>query len=332
MVFTTLELGYNKIMDIQKQPKIVVTGGTGFAGSHLIEQLLAKGYTNIFSTTFSAVDPSLRFLPDDHYRKVDLSSPEATEEFFKEIQPDWVFHLASFAYVGKSFDKARELFANNINLQLNVLESIKNHAKNAKILTIGSAEEYGMVTPPLEKIDESVGLFPVNPYAVSKVTQDLLAHSYFLSFNLHIVRARPFNHIGTRQTGDFAVPAFVKQIVAIEKGEQKTLRVGNLDAVRDFSSVVDVVQAYILLMEKGVEGEVYNIGSGVGIQIEAVVQKLSSMANVPIVVETDPGRIRPLDVPGLIADNGKMRSLGWEPKVSIDEELQNVLDEWRKKE
>lgn len=311
--------------------KIVVTGGSGFAGSHLIEELLSLGYTNIYSTTFSQVDEKTALLPLDRYLQVDLSDTEATLNFFEKLKPTWVFHLASFAYVGKSFEKARELFSNNINLQLNVLDAVRTHCPQARVLTIGSAEEYGMVDRSIEKIDESVPLCPVNPYAVSKVTQDLLANSYFLSYKLNIVRARPFNHIGTRQTGDFAVPAFAKQIVAIEKGEQQSLRVGSLEAFRDFTSVQDMARAYILLMEKGIVGEVYNIGSGVGIQMKTVVEKLISFAKVPITVEVDPSRIRPLDAPGLIADNGKIGSLGWSPSVSIDSELQNVLEEWRKK-
>lgn len=312
-------------------PRILVTGGTGFAGSHLIEELLAAGYTDIYSTTFSPPDGSAQLLASDHYVQVDLSVSDATKAVFEKIKPDWVFHLAAFAYVGKSFDKARELFSNNINLQLNVLDAIKETVPAARVLTIGSAEEYGMTDENLEKIDESVPLNPVNPYAVSKVTQDLLAQSYFFSYKLNIIRARPFNHIGTRQTGDFAVPAFAKQIVAIEQGKQETLQVGSLDAVRDFTSVKDMVRAYVLLMERGEVGQVYNIGSGTGVQIKKIVDQMISLSSVPIQIELDPKRIRPLDVPGLIADNRKIGSLGWKPNVSIETELHNVLEEWRKK-
>lgn len=314
-----------------KQPTILVTGGTGFAGSHLIEALLAAGYTSIYSTTFSPPDPAVQFLPADHYVQVDLSDSEATQALFARIKPDWVFHLAAFAYVGKSFDRARELFSNNINLQLNVLDAIRSHCPEARVLTIGSAEEYGMVQPPKPTIDEETGLFPVNPYAVSKVTQDLLAHSYYLSYKLNIIRVRPFNHIGTRQTGDFAVPAFAKQIVAVERGEQQTIHVGKIDAIRDFTSVTDVVRGYILLMEKGEVGQVYNIGSGKGIVIKDLLEMMIRYSTRPMTIETDQGRIRPLDVPGLIADNGKIRALGWSPVIPIETELQNVIEEWREK-
>lgn len=308
---------------------ILITGGTGFAGSHLIEELLKQGYTDIYSTVFSAPTGKLLPLPLNHYIQVDLSDKEATVGLVKKVKPDWVFHLASFAYVGKSFEKAEELFSNNIRLQLSLLEAMRVHAANARILTIGSAEEYGVVPEGTKKIDESFPLNPVNPYAVSKVTQDLLANSYFLSYKLQIVRARPFNHIGTRQTGDFAIPSFARQIVAIERGEQEVLYVGNLTAVRDFTCVEDMVKAYILLMEKGKVGDVYNIGTGVGLTMKEIVDMLCSLAKKKIVIQEDASRIRPLDVPILIADNEKVRSLGWKPQGRIIDSLQAVLEEFR---
>ncbi len=311
------------------QPRILVTGGTGFAGSHLIEELLASGYTNIYSTTFSPPPENVKFLADDHYIQVDLSNGEATQALLKTVKPDWIFHLASFAYVGKSFEKARELFTNNINLQLNLLDGVKAICPQARVLSIGSAEEYGVVDLDLDYIDEHVSLNPVNPYAVSKTTQDLLSNSYYLSYKLNIVRARPFNHIGTRQTGDFAVPSFVKQIVEIEQGKKQTLEVGNLQGIRDFTSVKDMVRAYIVLLEKGAVGDVYNIGSGTGIQMQEIVNQLVGLSTVPITVEQDEARLRPLDVPKLIADNRKIQSLGWELQISINEELEKIIEEWR---
>jgi GDP-4-dehydro-6-deoxy-D-mannose reductase len=316
---------------IENQPTILVTGGTGFAGSHLIEELLTQGYTNIYSTTFSKPDDTVRFLPESSYKKVDLSDPQATQDLFAQVKPDWVFHLASFAYVGKSFEKARELFGNNIGLQLSVLDAIHTQVPQARVLTIGSAEEYGIVGENVDRIDEDTALNPVNPYAVSKVTQDLLAQSYVFSYQMNIIRARPFNHIGVRQTGDFAIPAFVNQIIQIERGTQDKLHVGNLEGIRDFTSADDMVKAYILLMEKGVVGEVYNIGSGKGWKMNDVVEMLLSLANKPITVEADPQRFRPLDVPKLIADNKKMVALGWQPTIDIKPTLQEVLEEGRKK-
>lgn len=312
-----------------KTQRILVTGGTGFAGSHLIEELQAQGYSDIHSTTFSAPKDAVKFLPSENYHQLNLSDRSATAALIKELQPDWIFHLASFAYVGKSFDKADELFENNINLQLSMLDAVRLNAPSARLLTIGSAEEYGVVPENLELIGEDCLLNPVNPYAVSKCTQDLLAGSYALSYKLDIVRARPFNHIGTRQTGDFALPAFAKQIVAIERGEQAELLVGNLNGIRDFTAVRDMARAYILLMEKGVRGEIYNIGSGVGVKMEEVVDLLVSMAKTKITVAQDSSRLRPLDVARLIADNGKIRALGWSPEIELKTSLEAILADWR---
>lgn len=310
---------------------ILVTGGTGFAGSHLIDQLLASHFENIHTTTFSASKEETPKLSPENYHQLDLIDMDKTAELIATLKPDWIFNLASFAYVGKSFEKAKELFVNNINLQLSVLEAVRLHSPKSRVLTIGSAEEYGIVSPTGATIREDAGFNPVNPYAVSKTAQDLLANSYFLSYGLDIVRARPFNHIGTHQTIDFAIPGFAKQIVEIERGKQAKLLVGNLDGVRDFTSVDDVVRAYILLMQKGEKGGVYNIGTGIGYTMRDIVKKLSGLSVVPIEIEVDRTRLRPLDVARLVADNTKVRSLGWEPKDSIEEVLRQVLDEWRTK-
>lgn len=313
------------------QPLILVTGGTGFAGSHLVEHLLAKGYTNVHTTCFHVPEESELTLPYDHYHQVDLTKTEDTKVLFDDLRPDWIFHLASFAYVGKSFDKAPELFENNINLQLSVLEAVRQVCPQARLLTIGSAEEYGVIDEGTALISEACPLNPVNPYAISKVTQDLLAQSYFLSFKLNVLRTRSFNHIGTGQTGDFAVPAFVQQIVKIERGEQEKLFVGNLEGVRDFTSVDDMVDAYILLMEKGEVGDVYNIGTGKGYHMQEIIDILCSLSTATIVLERDETRLRPLDVPRLVADNSKIRALGWNPTKEISIVLQEVLEEWRQK-
>lgn len=309
--------------------KILVTGGAGFAGSHLIEELIQQGFPDIYSTSFSTPNKASLILSQDRYIQVDLTDIEATATLIQELQPDWIFHLASFAYVGKSFEKAEELFSNNIQLQLSLLEAVRLHSPQSRVLTIGSAEEYGIVPDGLGPIDESFPLNPVNPYAVSKVTQDLLANSYFLSYGLNIVRARPFNHIGIRQTGDFAIPAFAKQIVAIERKEQQELKVGNLTGIRDFTAVKDMVRAYIVLMQKGIQGEVYNIGTGKGTKMSDVVEILTSLSIETIEVKEDLSRMRPLDVSVLIADNEKIRALGWEPREDLKETLAQVIEYWR---
>lgn len=315
----------------QSDATVLITGGTGFAGSHLIEALVAAGYTNIHTTVFRDPPADLaELLPPDHFHPTDLTDQVATTELIKTLQPDHLYHLASFAAVGSSYGGVREVLTNNIGLQVNVLEAVKKHVPNARVLAIGSADGYGLSESPEElPVTEAHPLRPVNPYSVSKVAQDLLAYSYSRAYKLAIVRAIPFNHFGERQSPDFALPAFMTQIVKIERGEQEELRVGNLSAIRDLTDVKDIVQAYIVLMEQGEPGQTYNIGSGRGVQMQTVVDKLVSMAEKPVQVVQDPDRMRPIDVPELVAANAKMKALGWQPRHSLDESLKRTLSWYR---
>jgi GDP-4-dehydro-6-deoxy-D-mannose reductase len=310
--------------------RILITGGTGFAGSHLVEALLKKGLTDIHVTNFSDT-PSLvhQLLPADNIHTVDLADAEATAKLFYALQPNHVYHLAAYAAVGDSFQKTKAILENNLILQLNVLDAIKRHVADARTLVVGSAMEYDFSQVKAPTIDEQVPLGPVSPYAVSKVLQDLLGYSYARSYQLDIVRTRPFNHIGERQSPDFVVSAFAQQIVAIEKGQQDSLQVGNLEAVRDFTDVKDVVQAYITLMEKGLAGEVYNIGSGRGYTVRQILDMLIELAKVEITVQTDPNRLRPADVPITVANIDRIKQLGWQPTIDIKQTLQRVLEYWR---
>jgi GDP-4-dehydro-6-deoxy-D-mannose reductase len=313
-----------------QSPVILITGGTGFAGSHLIEALLAKGYTNIHTTHFGPNTQLTNLASQIQLHQIDLTQRDATLALFQEVQPTQVYHLASFAAVGKSFEQAEPLLHNNTILQLNVLEAMRQFTPTARLLSIGSAEEYGTVAVQHE-LDESTPFNPINPYAVSKVTQEMLSLAFFTSYQLQIVRARPFNHIGEKQSLDFVIPAFVSQIVKIERGEQDVLKVGNLSAVRDFTDVKDMVQAYIALMEKGQVGEVYNIGSGKGWQIKEILDKLIQLSTTQITVEQDPTRMRPSDVPYFVANSTKVKQLGWSPTIPIEETLQRILLDWRQR-
>lgn len=309
--------------------RILVTGASGFAGSHLVEALQRVGTAEVFGTAYGSKNSLDGILQEDHVVAVNLLDSVQVKSLFDQVQPDQVYHLASFAFVGQSFDRAAELLNNNIVLQANVLDAIKNSTPKARTLIIGSAEEYGMSQQGEIPINEDHPLRPVNPYAVSKVAQDLLAYAYTVSHHLDVVRVRPFNHIGERQTADFAIPAFAKQIVAIERGQQDVMRVGNLTGTRDFTDVKDVVRAYIALMEKGVSGEVYNVGSGVGVKMSDIVQKLVSMSTAKIAVTEDKSRFRPLDIPEIVADSSKVQALGWKPMIPLDETLKRVLEYWR---
>ncbi len=314
-----------------KDLPILITGGTGFAGGHLIAELLTQGYTDIHATHFGS-QPIPQFSQPVTFHQLNLTDETATNLLFEKLQPASIYHLASFAAVGKSFERASSLLNNNITLQLNVLNAAVKFTPHARILIIGSAEEYGRTNLQTgESIDESYPLNPSEPYGVSKVAQDLLAQTFFYAFNLPVIRVRPFNHIGEGQTADFVVASFASQIAAIEQGQQTTLKVGNLSAVRDFTDVKDMVKAYILLMEKGVPGQVYNVGSGHGLTIQDVLNKLIQLAGDKIEIETDPSRMRPSDIPYFTANNQKISKLGWSPTIPIETTLQRILADWRKR-
>ncbi len=313
---------------------ILVTGGTGFAGRHLLQTLLDAGYTNLHTTHFGS--QSLPEVCQSEYvsvHKVNLTVPTEVNELIKRVSPSQIYHLASFAAVGKSFEQAEHIINNNVMLQLHLLNAVKEFAAAAKILIIGSAEEYGRVPKELQgrKIDESFPFNPINPYAVTKVTQDLLAQAFYFSYKLQILRVRPFNHIGEGQTIDFVIPAFASQIVAVEQGKQPAIQVGNLSSVRDFTDVRDMVRAYVTVMEKGTVGDVYNIGSGKGWKIQEVLDMLLAHSSQKITVEVDQSRLRPSDVEYFVADATKIQELGWSPQVPLTETLEMILNEWRKK-
>ena len=309
--------------------KILVTGATGFAGSHLVELLLKDAGVEVFGTTFSKGSESAFGLDAEHLISVDLTNAPATDAMVARIQPDQIYHLAAFAFVGKSFERAEEVLENNSKVQLHMLEAVRARAPRARMLSIGSAEEYGFSEPGELPIKETHSFRPINPYAVSKVTQEMLALAYQKSFALDVVRVRPFNHIGERQSAEFAIPSFVKQIVAVERGNQQVMTVGSLHAVRDFTDVKDMVSGYVAVMNRGQSGEVYNLGSGIGVSMQRVVELLQEISKRDIVLETDVSKVRPFDVPEIIADIAKAKRLGWTPSIPLKESLQRVLEYWR---
>ncbi|MBU1885965.1 GDP-mannose 4,6-dehydratase [Patescibacteria group bacterium] len=317
-----------------KQPTILITGGTGFVGSHLVEALIESGQKNIHVTNYSDKPGFVhQLLPPEQIHKLDLTDQEKTFALIKKLQPNHIYHLASLAAVGKSFNNTKQVLDNNTQLQLNILEAVKQFTPQSRLLVIGSAMEYDLINSypghSSQAVTETYPLGPASPYGVSKTIQDLLAYAYAQSFNLDIIRVRPFNHIGERQTPDFAVPAFAQQIVAIENGQQKNLKVGNLTAVRDFTDVKDMVKAYLLLMEKGKSGQVYNIGTGHGYEMQKVLDILISLAKTKIEVEIDQARMRPSDVPIAVANPKKIQDLGWQPTIKLEKTLERILLYWR---
>ncbi len=310
--------------------KILITGGTGFVGSHLVQALQAQTeekeihITSLHSPKTLSASPST---PQIH--PLDLTQADAVSALIQDLQPSQIYHLASIASVPASLAEPRQVIDNNFALTLNLLEAVRLYAPNTRLLLVSSADIYAR-RPDLASLDETVLLDPSNPYSASKAAQDLLAGTYYHSYNLDIIRARPFNHFGPGQAPGFVIADFAQQIAAIEAGQAPpVIKVGNLSAARDFTAVQDIVQAYILLMAQGASGAIYNLGSGQATPIQAILDQLLALATTPIQVETDPTRLRPSDNPHICANISKIRTLGWQPQIPLDQALTKVLQYYR---
>jgi GDP-4-dehydro-6-deoxy-D-mannose reductase len=316
--------------------RVLITGITGFAGSHLAEYFLAeRPEVEVYGTyrwrsrreNIEGIEHKLRLL------ECDLSDPVAVRKALETSRPDAIYHLAAQSFVPSSWVAPLQTLHDNVAGQANIFEAVRSLGLDPAIQIACSSEEYGLVLPDEVPIKETNPLRPLSPYAVSKVTQDYLGYQYFMSYGIRCIRTRGFNHTGPRRGEVFVTSNFSKQVASIEAGLQEpVIRVGNLDAVRDFTDVRDMVRGYVLATEKGKPGEVYNLASGNAITIRAMLDKLISMAKVEVKVETDPARLRPSDVEVLIGDASKFRAdTGWEPKIPFDKTLSDLLDYWRER-
>ena len=266
--------------------------------------------------------------------QVDLLDRDRVLSLVREIQPQWVFHLAALSSPAASWDDPAGTIATNAGLEANLLAALVEQKPMPRVVVVGSADEYGRQVGRRRRLDEATPLRPLTPYGVSKVTQDLLALQYHLSHGLPAIRMRPFNHAGPRQAPHFAVASFAQQIARIELGKQAPiLKVGNLEARRDFTDVRDIVRAYLLAAEKGKPGEVYNIGSGSAPRLRELVAKLLKMARASITLEVDPTRTRPVEAEVYVCDARRFERLtGWRPRIGLDTMLRDTLEDWRRHE
>jgi GDP-4-dehydro-6-deoxy-D-mannose reductase len=251
----------------------------------------------------------------------------------EEARPDLIFHLAGQASVGESWKRPDVTFAVNAAGALNLLEELHMLGLRPRVLLVGSSEQYGVVTPEENPVREDHPLRPVTPYAVAKAAQDMLGYQYYAGYALDVLRVRAFNHFGPWQPPAFVIASFARQIALIEAGRaEPVVRVGNLEARRDFLAVQDVVRAYLALAEHGRAGEAYNVGSGVALTIREILDSLIAEAAVPIRVEIDQALLRPLDVPIVYADTSRLRQdTGWAPALSVPAALAATLDYWRER-
>jgi GDP-4-dehydro-6-deoxy-D-mannose reductase len=294
--------------------RVLVTGAAGFVGRHLCDHLAASG------------DEPVPIGWPAGERAVDVTDANAVRRAVEAARPDAVAHLAGVSSVAASHRDPSHAFAVNVLGAVHVLAAVQEVAPQARVLLVGSSEMYGAV-PPGSRATEEWALRPLSPYAASKVAAEVAGFQFQRARGLAVISARAFNHLGRGQRTDFVVPSFAEQIAVIRRGKgEPVLRVGNLEAVRDFSHVADVVEAYRLLLQRGMPGEAYNVCSGEGHTIRAVLDRLLALAGVQARVEVDPSRFRPTELPSLVGDSGKLQRLGWRPRRSLDDALRDALE------
>lgn len=311
------------------QSPVLVTGAAGFAGGHLVERLRHDGPVVGWYRP-GAPPPAAGLSLGDavEWRAVDLRDTAAVETAIAEARPHAIYHLAGAANQGAAWAQTDVTFELNVRATHVLLRAVGRHVPGARVLVTTSAAVYAPSDAPLH---EQAPIGPRTPYGVSKLAQEMLAVAAARDEHLDVVVVRPFNHIGPGQDLGFFAPAFARQIARIEAGiEPGPMRVGNLDARRDLMDVRDTVRAYTLLMRHGRRGGIYNVCRGEAIAIGALLDLLRADVAVPVDVEVDPARLRPVDVPLLVGDHGRLTEItGWQPQIPLARTLRDVLDEQR---
>jgi GDP-4-dehydro-6-deoxy-D-mannose reductase len=297
--------------------RALITGVSGFVGRHLVAHLEACG---------DEVEGC-----DREDGSIDIDDRVSIDRILHRFEPEVVYHLAGWSDIGGSWNEPEATFRANAQGTLNVLLACKD-AGVERVLSISSADVYGIVSEHELPIDEGAPLRPVSPYAASKVAADYLGLQAWLGWKLPVLRVRAFNHLGPGQSPKFVAPALAERIARNERDGGTEVPVGNLTARRDFTDVRDVVRAYRLLMEHGEGGEAYNVCSGVDVAIDDIADRLVASARSPMKLRHDPALERPVDVPVLRGDNTRLnKATGWTPSIPLDQTLADVLDEMRER-
>jgi len=316
--------------------KYLITGFSGFVSKHFLDHLDTLGYAiDVHGADVNEPEFDINAFKNVSckFSKVDLLDKEAVNGVINSFRPDYILHLASFSSVAFSWANPAKSFANNTGIFLNLLESVRENDVKCRILSVGSSEEYGNVDPTEIPLKETSDVRPVSPYAVARVSQEMLSTVYVEGYGLDIVLTRSFNHIGPGQRDTFVISSFVKKIVEITNiGTSGSIETGDLTIVRDFLDVRDVVAAYHLLLEKGEKGEVYNICSGTGTSLKEVVERIAHQAGVEIQTTQNPDLVRLNDNVVIIGDNTKIKkAVTWEINYSLNDSLKDIIDYWKNK-
>ncbi|GAB4325640.1 MAG: GDP-mannose 4,6-dehydratase [Candidatus Sumerlaeia bacterium] len=312
---------------------VLVTGAGGFVGRHLGRMLIGEGFAVAGTVLGGPRAAAMGEAVADGVEPIecDLTSKSRVRAVVRSVRPAAVVHLAAQSHVPTAWKKPELTFRVNVLGTLHLLQAVEREAPDARVLLVGSAEIYGRAAPGGQPVNESQPLAPLNPYAVSKAAADLLGGQWAASTALHIVRARPFNHTGPGQTGDYVCAAFARQAAAIALGRQAPrVVVGNLNVRRDFLDVRDVCRAYLALLRHGEPGGVYNIASGRPRSIRTILKKLLKFTGRQVQVVVDPNKFRPADQPVLCGDAGRLRAAtGWRPAIPFDQTLRDMFEWWK---
>jgi GDP-4-dehydro-6-deoxy-D-mannose reductase len=309
--------------------RIFITGATGFAGSHLVDLLLAEGHELFGLVHGETSHQPVRVHPRFQASVGNLLDLADLVAAVQEARPDVIYHLAGQASPSRSWQDPALTLAVNSGGTANILEAARAVGR-PRVVVVTSADIYGLVQPKSMPLTEESPPRPHHPYGVSKWAAGQLVPLYWQRYRLPVVEARPFNHIGPRQTLGFAVPDFASQLAAIKLGRREpTVSVGNLDAERDFTDVRDVVRAYRLLAEHGRPGATYLVCSGRAVTIKTVLETLIELSGTEIEVTYDPERIRPSEIPRLVGSYARLAAdTGWQPVIDLRQSLADALDDW----
>jgi len=321
--------------------RILITGVTGFVGSHMADFLFQRDPdAEIYATKrwhLSKMDNVRQIKDRIYWIDCDLTDPVSTRIAVEKAAPDQIFHFAAESFVSPSWSNPHRYMSVNYNGTVNLLEAMRLAESSARLLIPGSGEEYGEIEESELPIRETSALRPVNPYAVTKIAQDLIGSVYFRSYGLNVIRTRAFNHEGPRRANVFGIPWYAYQIARVEAGLQgPELRVGHIDDRRNFTHVADMVEAYWLAMEKLPAGELFLVGSEDEASVHTFREALEALISLSpaahITYRIDPEFVRPTQVPRLIADTSRFReATGWRPKIAYEKILSDTLDYWRQR-
>jgi GDP-4-dehydro-6-deoxy-D-mannose reductase len=317
--------------------KYLITGYSGFVSHHFLNYLESRQEAcsvlgvDINEPVFDI--HSYKYVQNT-FKKINLLDKAQVDDILQSYLPDYILHLASYSSVANSWKNPVMSFVNNTNIFLNLVDQVRLENLNCRILSIGSSEEYGKVNAESLPLHEQLPTNPVSPYAVARVSQEMLSQIYAKSYGLDVVLTRSFNHIGPGQSDVFAISSFAKKMVDIKyhSSANKAITVGDIDIIRDFVDVRDVVKAYFLLLQNGEKGEIYNICSGMGISLKNVLEKMMAILQIELEIVVDKQLIRPADNQIIIGSNSKIKKkIGWQPEITLEKSLIDLLDYWRLK-